>query len=72
MLKKIFKVNQNNTERVIRTLLGVLCFVPLFTHSDYSFPVYLAVVGAIALFNAFSGVCMIYKMFGYSSCPIDK
>ena len=68
-MKKLFAVNQSKKERIIRSVIGTvlvaisfaltspLCYLPL-------------TIGGILLFNALSGVCMIYKMLGYSTCPI--
>jgi fructose-specific phosphotransferase system IIC component len=70
-MKKLFTVNQSKKERIIRSVIGIillaisfaltspLCYLPL-------------TIGGILLFNALSGVCMIYKMLGYSTCPIEK
>tara|TARA_B100000524_G_scaffold302344_1_gene177125 strand:+ start:177 stop:389 length:213 start_codon:yes stop_codon:yes gene_type:complete len=70
MLNSIFKVNQNKKERVLRFIIGLAISIPFFTHG-YTFSYILIGIGGILIFNAISGVCMIYKLFGYSSCPVD-
>ncbi len=69
-MNSLFKVNQSNKERIIRFIIGVLLCIPFFTHG-YSFSYVLLTLGGILIFNSASGVCMIYKLFGYSTCPID-
>ena len=66
----MFKINQSNKERVIRAIIGILLLIPFFMNASLLSYVSI-VIGGILIFNAVSGVCMIYKMFGYSSCPIE-
>lgn len=66
----MFKINQSNKERVIRAIIGILLLIPFFMNASLISYVSLA-IGGILIFNAVSGVCMIYKMFGYSSCPVE-
>ena len=66
----MFKINQSNKERVIRAIIGILLLIPFFMNASLLSYV-LLVIGGILIFNAVSGVCMIYKMFGYSSCPVE-
>ena len=66
----MFKINQSNKERVIRAIIGILLLIPVFMNASLLSYV-LLVIGGILIFNAVSGVCMIYKMFGYSSCPVE-
>ena len=66
---KLFEKNQSNKERIIRFIIGLIFCIPFFTH-DYSISYFLLGVGSILIFNAISGVCMIYKIFGYSTCKV--
>ncbi len=66
---KLFEKNQSNKERIIRFIIGLIFCIPFFTHG-YSISYFLLGVGSILIFNAISGVCMIYKMFGYSTCKV--
>ena len=67
----LFNKNQNNKERIIRLIIGLLFSIPFFTHG-YQFSYLLLFIGSVLIFNAFSGVCLIYKVFGYSSCKFDS
>ena len=62
---KLFKKNQSNKERIIRL---TFC-IPFFTHG-YTISYLLLGIGSILIFNAISGVCMIYKIIGYSTCKV--
>ena len=69
-MNSLFKVNQSNKERIIRFIIGLLLCIPFFTHG-YSHSYVLLAIGGVLIFNSASGVCMIYKLFGYSKCLID-
>ena len=65
---EIFKANQNKAERILRLIVS-LFLIPapiILGPSTYSFII--CCVGAILLFNAISGACMIYKVFGVDTC----
>ena len=65
---EIFKTNQNKAERILRLIVS-LFLIPapiILGFSTYSFII--CCVGAILLFNAISGACMIYKVFGVDTC----
>lgn len=66
----LLKKNQNKKERITRFVIGLVLCVPFFNHG-YTVSYMLLGIGGILIFNAISGVCMIYKMFGYSTCKID-
>jgi hypothetical protein len=68
-MKMLFSVNKSNKERIIRFIIGAIMCIPAITHG-YSFSYLLLAIGGALIFNALSGVCMIYKMLGYSTCPI--
>ena len=64
-------LNQSDLDRRIRAVVAVLLLASNY-FLDLSTGVSQAalIVAAILLFNAVSGNCYIYRMFGYSSCPI--
>ena len=68
---EIFIKNQNKAERILRFIVS-LFLIPAPTilgSSTYAFII--SGVGAILLFNAISGACMIYKIFGVDTCKLD-
>ena len=67
---KIFVKNQNTAERVVRFIVSVfLIHAPLIFGTN-PFSVAQSIVGGILLFNAFSGMCAIYRVFGANTCEI--
>ena len=65
---KLFKTNQNRAERILRFIVS-LFLIPspiILGASTYTFII--CGVGAILFFNAISGACMIYKVFGVDTC----
>lgn len=68
----MFETNQNTPERILRLLVAlVLLPAPLLVGiSAYS--VVAAVVGGILAFNAISGTCLTYRMFGVSTCRLPE
>jgi hypothetical protein len=64
-------VNQSDLDRRFRGAVAIFLLASNY-FLDLSTGVSQAalIVAAILLFNAISGNCYIYRMFGYSSCPI--
>ena len=65
---ELFKTNLNKAERVLRFIVS-LFLIPapmVLGLSTYTFVI--CGVGIILLFNAISGACMIYKVFGVNTC----
>ena len=65
---ELFKTNQNKAERILRFIVS-LFLIPAPTFLDSSlYTLIICGVGSILLFNAISGACMIYKVFGVETC----
>ena len=67
---KLFIKNQSNKERIIRFIIGLVCIATL-AYEVSNLTIITAVTGGTLIFNAVSGNCYIYRMLGYSTCPID-
>jgi len=68
----VFETNQNKPERVLRLLVSlVLIPAPLLLEQN-TYTIIIGAVGAILLFNAVSGTCMTYKMFGVNTCKLPQ
>ena len=78
---KIFIKNQNKSERVARLIISLFLIPsPFFLEKSpneyellmeltpFSFAQF--IVGVILLFNAFSGMCVIYRFFGANTCKV--
>ena len=65
---ELLKTNQITAERILRCIVA-LFLIPapmVLGFSTYTFVI--CGVGIILLFNAISGACMIYKVFGVDTC----
>ena len=65
---ELFKTNQNKAETILRLIASFfLITAPIFLESSF-YTLIICYVGGILLFNAISGACMIYKIFGVDTC----
>ena len=67
----MFGKNVGSTDRIIRLVLGVALIAAYFlTGGAYS---WLYLVGAaIALVTGLMSTCPLYRIFGFSTCPLNK
>ena len=66
---KLFVTNQSNTERIIRAVIALILIIAGYFIGSPLFEVGLMLAGGL-FFNAVSGNCYIYRMFGFSTCPL--
>ena len=67
---KIFLKNQNKSERFTRLIVSLFLIPsPLIYDIDY-FSITQSIVGGVLLFNAVSGMCVIYRIFKVNTCEI--
>ena len=67
---EMFKTNQNNAERVLRFIVAMFLVPAPLVLGFTTYAIVLCSVGAILLFNALVGTCMIYKLMGVDTCNI--
>ena len=65
---KIIITNQNNAERITRFIISLVLLPSPLIFGYETFPIVQSVVGGILLFNALSGMCTIYRLFGANTC----
>lgn len=63
----MFKVNEGNTDRILRIIVGIALIVLGLATSQ----LLLAVVGLVPLLTGLSGFCLIYRLLGISTCPVE-
>ena len=61
--------NQNNAERITRFIISLFLLPSTLIFGYEIFPIVQSIVGGILLFNALSGMCTIYRLFGANTCP---
>ena len=64
----IFITNQNKSERVSRFIISLILIPAPFVFNCNIYSVSQFSVGVILLFNALSGMCVIYRLFGANTC----
>ena len=67
----MFSTNQNKSERIARFIISLFLLPTPFLLESSNYSIVLGAIGAILLFNALSGACMIYKLFGVDTCKLD-
>ena len=72
---KLFVKNESDKDRIIRAVIAVI-LIGLYFASPSSINNSIVtlglVVAAVLIFNAISGTCMIYRIFGINTCPIQE
>ena len=64
---KIFIKNQNKSERTTRFIVSMLLLPSPFLFGFDIFTFLQLITGLILLFNAISGMCVIYRLFGVNT-----
>ena len=62
--------NQNKSERVARFIIALFLIPAPFIYVQNVFSIIQLSVGCVLLFNALSGMCVIYRLFGANTCKI--
>ncbi len=65
-------VNQNKAERVLRLIVAAAILPAPLVMGATAYPLALAALGAVLLFNALSGACLTYQALGVSTCSINQ
>jgi len=68
----MFETNQNKPERILRLLLAILLLPAPFIMEPNTYTLITAGVGGILLFNALSGACLTYRLFGVNTCRVSQ
>ena len=64
----LLKTNQNKAERFLRLIVSLFLLPAPMLLGSSLYTLILCSIGGILLFNALSGACMIYKIFGVDTC----
>ena len=68
----MFETNQNKPERILRFLVALVLLPAPFVLEQTTYTLLSGGMGGILIFNALSGTCMTYKMFGVNTCTLPK
>lgn len=58
-MSALFITNEGSVDRIVRVILGLVLLSLVF-------------VGLVPLLTGLSGMCLIYRVFGISSCPVKR
>ncbi len=67
----MFKANESSTDRIVRAVVGVvLLWLSLGPLGGFGtvLGIIVFVISIIALVTAITGFCLLYKLFGISTC----
>ncbi|MEC7242442.1 MAG: DUF2892 domain-containing protein [Myxococcota bacterium] len=67
-IPSMFEPNQSKPERILRVLVAGLLVPAPFVLEQNAYTVVCGTVGAILFFNAVTGTCLTYKLFGVNTC----
>jgi len=67
---KIFIKNQNKSERTTRFIVSIFLLPTPFIYGFDIFSYLQLFTGMVLLFNAISGMCVIYRLFSVNTCKI--
>ena len=68
----MFETNQNKPERILRFLVALVLLPAPFVLEQNTYTLLSGGMGGILMFNALSGTCMTYKVFGVNTCTLPK
>lgn len=68
----MFETNQNRAERVLRLVVAAVCLPAPFVMEATTYAWVVSGLGAVMLFNAASGTCFTYKLFGVNTCEVPR
>lgn len=62
------KENESTTDRIVRIILGlILVGIGWFYLKNNITGIIFDIIGVVAIFTGIAGVCLIYKIFGFST-----
>ena len=64
------QINVGNLDRIVRIVIGlILLSLPLWLDSSWR---WLGLIGFMPLITGLAGRCPGYRLFGLSTCPVQK
>ncbi len=68
----MFETNQNRPERILRLLVSLVLLPAPLLAGVSAYTLLAAGVGGVLFFNAVSGACLTYRMFGIDTCRLPE
>lgn len=67
----MFARNVGGLDRIARIVAGLALLLGFFLNPDASLRV-LYLIGLVPLFTGLFGTCPLYRIFGISTCPVQR
>ena len=67
----MFARNVGGLDRIARIVAGLALLLGFFLNADASLRV-LYLIGIVPLFTGLFGTCPMYRLFGFSTCPVQR
>lgn len=67
----MFSRNVGGIDRILRIVVGIALLVGYFLDTDASLR-WLYLLGLIPLLTGLFGTCPLYRLFGFSTCPLNR
>jgi hypothetical protein len=65
------KKNIGTTDRIVRLLIAIVCFVAVFMGGNSYIKIILSVLSIFTLYESLFGWCAFYALIGKNTCPIQ-
>jgi uncharacterized membrane protein HdeD (DUF308 family) len=67
------KKNMGNSDRIIRSVLGIVFGILYFTHTvTGTLGIVLLVLGIVFLLTSLVSFCPLYSLFGWNTCKLKE
>lgn len=67
MMETLFPRNERTVDRALRVVVGLVLLSLVFVGPQTMF----GLVGIVPLFTGLVGSCPLYRLFGFSTCPVN-
>lgn len=67
----MFQTNVGGIDRVLRIVVGLALIAGFFLNADASLR-WLYLIGIIPLATGLLSTCPLYRLFGFSTCPVKR
>jgi hypothetical protein len=67
----MFEKNVGGIDRIARIVIGLALLAGFFLNSEASMR-WLYLIGIVPLATGLMQTCLLYKLFGINTCPMDK
>ncbi len=67
----MFSKNVGGIDRILRIVVGIALIAGFFLNPEGSYR-WLYLIGIVPLVTGLTSSCLIYKILGVNTCPIDK